>query len=549
MDVWIALIRVATGIGVGYVVYRAVSDLFRTRPAERPTRDTPASRQHLRRPAMPAVQPARAPVSSLERRGALQNLDASRFAPLSGSASVEFIKGYGSSWKNAYLDPLNRIPDAGLPRIQLIDRAMVGVGLITPEELAEIHEVGVRMGEAQGAAAAAHRAAEQAVARTAQEREALKQRKKAEAAERRRRRAEQVAERRRTDIVFLGRGVSIGLADRRANVELLRGADLPVLAAPADLAGALGLTIPRLRWLAYHSEASGVSHYVRFTVPKRSGGTRSLFAPHRDIAACQRWILDNILAKVAPHDAAHGFVAGRSTVTNASPHVGRSVVVNLDLSDFFPSVTFPRVKGIFQAMGYSPAAATVLALLVTECPRRTVQYGGKTLHVACGVRHLPQGACTSPALSNLVVRRLDARLAGLARKLAWTYTRYADDITFSADGAAADAAGYLLARVRHIVADEGFAVNEKKTRVLRRSAAQTVTGVVVNDRPGVRRHVVRRIRAILHRAARQGLAAQNRRGHPHFEAWLLGMIAYISMVNPAQGARLRQAYEALPPTR
>ena len=155
------------------------------------------------------------------------------------------------------------------------------------------------------------------------------------------------------------------------------------------------------------------------------------------------------------------------------------------------------------------------------------------------------GACTSPALSNLVARRLDARLAGLADKLGWSYTRYADDLTFSAPGHAAGKVGYLLARLRHIVADEGFTVNEKKTRVLRRNAAQTVTGVVVNRRPGVRRTLVRRLRAILHRARAEGLAAQNRQGHPHFEAWLTGMIAYVTMVNRDQGRRLRQAYDAL----
>ena len=116
-------------------------------------------------------------------------------------------------------------------------------------------------------------------------------------------------------------------------------------------------------------------------------------------------------------------------------------MVNLDLKDFFPTITFPRVKGAFAQLGYSPAVATILALLCTESPRRTVTYAGQTLHVATGPRSLPQGACTSPALSNLVARRLDARLTGLCRKLGWTYTRYADDLTFSADGETATKVG------------------------------------------------------------------------------------------------------------
>ena len=256
--------------------------------------------------------------------------------------------------------------------------------------------------------------------RSREERQALKERKRAEAAKRSRQRAEQISQRRKTDIVFLGRGVSRGLADRRANVEKLRAFGLPVMATPADLAGALGITIPRLRWLAFHSEAGRVTHYIRFTVPKKTGGTRVLSAPHRSMAECQQWIFHNILRSMPPHPSAHGFVPGRSTVTNAHLHVGKGVVVNVDLKDFFPSVTFPRVKGIFQGMGYSPAVSVILALLCTESPRRKIQYDTATYHVATGPRSLPQGACTSPDLSNLVVRRLDARLEGLCRTLGWT---------------------------------------------------------------------------------------------------------------------------------
>jgi retron-type reverse transcriptase len=308
------------------------------------------------------------------------------------------------------------------------------------------------------------------------------------------------------------------------------------------------LTIPRLRWLAFHSEAATRTHYVRFTIPKRSGGHRNLFAPHKELASAQEWILRNILDNVATHPAAHGFVKTRSTVTNAAPHVDQDVVVNADLIDFFPTITFPRVLGIFKQLGYSPAAATILALLCTESPRRVADYAGKTFHVATGPRTLPQGACTSPALSNLAARRLDARLNGIAGKLGYQYTRYADDLTFSCRCAERDAGespatkiGYLLARLRHIAQDEGFAVNEKKTRVLKRAARQEVTGVVVNKRPGVPRDLYKRLRAILHRAGHEGLAAQNRQNLPHFEAWLKGMIAYVTMVNARQGQALADA--------
>src|SRR5439155_1276785 len=137
----------------------------------------------------------------------------------------------------------------------------------------------------------------------------------------------------------------------------------------------------------------------------------------------------------------------------------------LDLEDFFPSITFPRVRSVFQRLGYSPAVATVLALLCTECPRRPVEYAGQVYHVAIGPRGLPQGACTSPGLSNQVARRLDKRLCGLAEKLGLTYTRYADDMTFSGGDEVNARVGYLMARVRHVAEDEGFAVNVKKSGV------------------------------------------------------------------------------------
>ncbi len=477
----------------------------------------------------------------------LDALDASQFAPVTRDEMVRQAKALGRpTWLNPWFGRRDLIPPATDGRTLLIDQGMVAQGLVTPDELAEIHRAGEAMDKVRPDLVHAGHLASRAVAQSKAEREALKRKKKQEAADRKRRHAEAVARRRATDVVFLGRGVSRGLADRRANVEKLQSRGLPVLATPADVAEALGLSIPRLRWLAFHSEASMRTHYVRFTVPKRSGGTRELASPHRDLRRCQRWILGSVLDKLTVHEAAHGFVRGRSTLTGAAVHAGSEVLVNTDLKDFFPSITFPRVMGLFRAVGYSPAVATIFALLSTESPRRTVDYAGTVYHVATGPRALPQGACTSPALSNLVARRLDARLAGLADKLGWTYTRYADDATFSASGEPAGRVGYLLARIRHITADEGFSVNEKKTRVLRRNTAQTVTGIVVNERPGVPRKLVRRLRAILHHAKTEGLAAQNREGHPHFESWVRGMVAYVSMVNPQQGRPLQQALTALP---
>jgi retron-type reverse transcriptase len=506
-------------------------------------------------PAEPASPPApvsaAAPVTAkpqAEKKPAkAPNLTASDFLPMEREdlkAAAEKVTRWGPWFGRRDL-----IPPADDPRTKLIDRGLVTQGLLTPEQLVEIHQIGAEMDRVrpqylhiQQQIAQSGQAAVEA---DRQRKAEIRAQKKAEAAERKKKRAEAIAHRKATDILFLGRGVSGRLGERTSDGEKLGKLALPVLATPADVAQALGLSIPKLRWLAFHTEVASRVHYVSFTVPKKSGGTRLLSAPHRTLAAAQQWIFDHIVSKLPVEPAAHGFVAGRSILTNAQPHSGKAVVVNLDLEGFFPSITFPRVRSVFFRLGYSPAVATILALLCTECPRKQVSYDGKSYHVALGPRGLPQGACTSPGLSNQVARRLDKRLAGLARKFNLTYTRYADDITFSGNEELKGRIGYLMARVRHLAQDEGFAVNEKKSRVLRRNTAQKVTGLVVNDRPSVSRKDIRRLRAILHRARLEGLDFQNREKRPHFRAWLEGKIAYVCMVRPEVGQRLREQYKAL----
>jgi retron-type reverse transcriptase len=507
----------------------------RTPPSRAPSSAPPAAGGHGT-----ASTPARQPVSL--------NLDASNYLPISRD---ELAKAGANVrlWGNPWFGRRDLIPQADDERTKLIDRALVTHGLLAPEQLAEIHKVGTEMDRLRPDAALLQHVAQKAGAAAVEEdrarRAAVKAQKKAEATERRKRHAEAVAQRRATDITFLGRGVSSRLGDRTCERDKLQSLCLPVLATPAELAAALGISIPTLRWLAFHTEVAARIHYVSFTVPKRSGGVRTLSAPHRKLKAAQKWIRETILDRLPALEPAQGFVAGRSILTNARQHTGQAVVVNMDLEAFFPSITFPRVRTVFQRLGYSPSVATILALVCTECPRRQVDYAGKTYHVAIGPRGLPQGACTSPALSNQVARRLDKRLGGLAAKLGLRYTRYADDLTFSGNAALNERVGYLLARVRHLAEDERFAVNEKKTRVQRRNRAQSVTGMVVNDRPGVPRAEVRRVRAILHRARAEGLDAQNREGRPHFREWLRGKIAYIAMARPEVGARLKTEFLAL----
>ena len=474
--------------------------------------------------------------------------DASDFLPVSRKDVLDAAK---NSWtfRNAWVGRRDRIPDGADPATKLIDRQMVAQGFITPGQLAAMHSAGAEYDRKkplyEQITQQAAKAGRDAVEADKAERARIKAEKKAAAVAREKARVEAVARRKATDVIFLGRGVSGLMQDRQSDVAKLESLGLPVLHAPADVAEALGLSIPQLKWLAFHSEVVRKSHYVRFAVKKRSGGERVLSSPHEKLKAVQRWILAEVLNRIPLEPNAHGFVPGRGILSNATPHVGTGFVVNLDLKDFFPGIGFRRVRHAFKRVGYSGAASTVFALLGTECPRQPVTFNGEHFEVATGPLGLPQGAPTSPALSNLVARKLDRRLSGFARKLGLNFTRYADDLTFSGPADLAERIGYILAKVRHVTAEEGFTVNETKTRVMRRGRTMEVTGVIVNDKASVDRELLRRLRAILHRAKSEGLDAQNREKLPHFRAWLRGMIAFVGMIRPDAGAKLKAAFDAV----
>ncbi len=338
-----------------------------------------------------------------------------------------------------------------------------------------------------------------------------------------------------------------GVTERQRNAAVdeakLQRFNLPVLHTERDLAVWLDLPLSRLRWFTHDKPAETVWHYVRYTVPKRRGGERTILAPKRELKALQRKVLQDILMRVPAASCAHGFVPERSIVTNAEPHVGKQVVLNLDLKDFFPSITFGRVRGLFIAWGYPFSVASALALLCTEHEREAFDRDGKTYFVSIGPRCLVQGAPTSPALANLIAWRLDRRLTGLAAKHGFAYTRYADDLTFSGDDV--NAALRILDVAQRIIGDEHFEVNPGKTRIFRRSSRQVVTGLVVNDQLGTPRQVRRRLRAILHNARTTGLEAQNRDGRDNYRAYLAGLIGYVQAADEWHGERVKEALRSL----
>lgn len=368
----------------------------------------------------------------------------------------------------------------------------------------------------------------------------------AERDERRLERERAEAARRKRDRQYFGQSAwGTPAAKRRitADLEQLRSLGLPLLETEGDLAEWLGIPLSRLRWFTHDKKVDPVWHYVRYEVAKRSGGQRVILAPKHELKAFQRKIYREMLLKLPFHQSAHGFATDRNIVTNALPHVTKQYVLNLDLKDFFPSVGYRRVRGLFLALGYSLPVASALTLLCTERDRRPIKRNGQTVFVSVSERALVQGAPTSPALANLVARRLDARLSGMTEKLGVTYTRYADDLTFS--GNDYEKIQMVNRRARHIIAEEGFIVHDSKTRFYRQSNRQIVTGIVVNERANTPRELRRKVRAILHNAMKTGLEAQNRNGYPDFRAYLHGLIGYIHEANPTHARELLEMLRSI----
>lgn len=328
-------------------------------------------------------------------------------------------------------------------------------------------------------------------------------------------------------------------------------ADLGALALGLDLRpGELDWFADRGGWLRRTPDGP-LHHYRRRWVLSRSGSPRLLETPAPRLQELQRRIGRRVLARIPVHDAAHGYVRGRSPVTLAAVHAGRAMVVRVDLEGFFAHVTGERVAGLLRRAGYPPAVAAAIAgLLVTATPVTVLR---STPGAASASRrrlldrlagpHLPQGAPTSPAAANLLAHRLDRRVAGLAAAVGATYGRYADDLVLSGD-ATLPAHG-LVTRITEIAAEEGFRVRSDKTRVMPGHHRQRVTGLVVNDQPAAPRHEYDALRALLHNCARTGPDAQNREGHPAFREHLLGRIAWVATGRPGRGATLRALFDEI----
>ncbi|MEV4598878.1 reverse transcriptase family protein [Amycolatopsis sp. NPDC049253] len=314
-------------------------------------------------------------------------------------------------------------------------------------------------------------------------------------------------------------------------------------------AAALNLTPGELSWFAdtrrWNDRANRtLRHYHHHWIPTATGGLRLIERPKPRLAEVQRRVRRHVLAALPVHDAAHGFHPGRSILTCAQPHAGQEKVVRMDLEHFFPTVSARRVRSLLELAGYPPAVAQALAgILTTATPPDVLKNAPRKVRDPLKNPHLPQGAPSSPAVANAVTHRLDRRLWGLARKLGANYTRYADDLAFS--GEATLPLHRLFPGVRRIVDDEGFRLRDNKTSVAAKHQRQRVAGLVVNTKPAAQRSQYDDLRATLHNCATTGPEAQNRAGHPDFQAHLRGRIAWISATSAHRGAKLKELFDRI----
>lgn len=295
----------------------------------------------------------------------------------------------------------------------------------------------------------------------------------------------------------------VGLTEGRAEIYLryvakLLQSKVPVIFDDRQLAMLLGKTPDYLASVIYGTYA----HYREFSIPKRSGGKRKINSPYPALLECQDWVHRHILSAARKHKAAHGFVQSKSIISNASPHVGAKCVLRVDVTDFFPSIHISRVIKVFRELGYSRRVSFSLGRL------------------CCLNDALPQGAATSPMLSNIISYDLDVRLSALARHLSLNYTRYADDLTFSGEKIGIT----LSSLIEEILNSEGFKVNRKKTVLMRNTSRKFVTGIDVSGRQlRIPRKYRRAVRQEAHFVIKFGLRSHAQKVRRHEVGTLLSL--------------------------
>lgn len=340
--------------------------------------------------------------------------------------------------------------------------------------------------------------------------------------------------------------------------------NVPSIENVRELAQWLSVTIDEVEWFAdlkglgKKVGSPKLEHYWYRIMRKRHGRVRLIEIPKPRLKEMQRRILVEILNRIPAHSSSHGFVKGRSIVTFAAPHVGKHAVLRMDLTNFFPAFPAARAQGLFRMLGYPENVADRLGGICSnavsrsiwaDCPEGVDPIHWSEVAMLFSHPHLPQGAPTSPSLANITAYRLDCRMSGLAESAGARYTRYADDLAFSGNEEFVRSLDRFSTYAAAIAMEEGFDVNFRKTRLMRRGVRQHLTGLVVNETLSVKRSDLDRLEAILTNAVRHGPTSQNREGIADFRAHLEGRVGFVAMVNATKRIPLQKLLEAIDWTR
>ena len=306
-----------------------------------------------------------------------------------------------------------------------------------------------------------------------------------------------------------------------------------------------------MKAINFYCNPAHEKRYKSFSIPKKSGGQRVISAPCRGLMSILTYLNVMFEAMYEPAPCVCGFAIGKSVVDNANNHVGKNYVFNLDMKDFFPSIQQARVWARLQAAPYN-MKKDVANIIAGLCCMKTSD--GKFV--------LPQGAPTSPILTNMICERLDRRLTGLARRFGLSYSRYADDITFSSMHFVYSGDGDFMKELNRIVSEEHFSLNDKKTRLQKNNVRQEVTGITVNEKANVTRKYVREVRQLLYIWKKYGYndayskfypkykaeKGHVKKGEPVLENVLSGKLLYLKMVKGEEDStylRLRKQFDKL----
>lgn len=310
------------------------------------------------------------------------------------------------------------------------------------------------------------------------------------------------------------------------------------------------ISIKLLKALAYSQR---MHTYKQFEIPKKNGGSRVICAPIRTLKRVQRCLNVAFQWIYEPNEAAMGFVPGRCVADNARRHTGKNFVYNIDLCDFFTSISEGRVYMLLKSK--SIGLPCEVASLIARLCCRWIEVENDEKKTRRGV--LPQGAPTSPILTNLVCQRLDRRLYGLARRFKMDYSRYADDITFSSNRNHFHESGKFVTELRRLITEESFTINETKVRLQKKAYRQEVTGLIVNEKPNVTKHYIQDIRLGLYYWEHYGeeragnIFAEYRHKRGNLQNILMGKLLYMKMVKGEADPtyqKLAARYAALAPS-